>query len=186
MKKVKTDNKTDKSIDSFFETANTSENQNLKLIDSFETSENETFTLNSLLNLTKQIFLFLPGTLFLYLISFVGTIILIDSFSVREPIEMFGISSATLQLFVFAIIALFGTFMTWIGLGDIKNIKHLSIPTSILATGGIIALIFKILGDVFGLTGIFEVMNYYFIYLFPLVLIVPILVKGWIDMKTED
>jgi hypothetical protein len=71
-------------------------------------------------------------------------------------------------------------------LGDIKNKKHSAIPLSILATGGILAAISKILTDLFGLTGLFEMMNYYFIYLFPLVLIVPILVKGWVDRKTED
>lgn len=179
MKKTKTDSKND----SFFEMANFSENQDLELVTDYKTSETDEVTSSSLLNLIRQLFLFLPGALLLYLISFIGIIILIDSFSVREPLEMFGISSPPVQLFVFAVITLLGIFMTWFGLGDIRNKKHFSIPTSIMMTGGILALISKILGDVFGFTGLFEVMNYYFIYLFPLVLIVPILVKGWIDSK---
>ena len=191
MRKIRTVIKSEKCNDSFFESKNPSENQNLGLVNSSEmlkTEGVETFTEkpNPFLNLIKQVFLFLPGTFLLYLIGFIGTIILVDSFFVQEPLEIFGIRSVPLQILLFGIIALFGIFMTWFGLGDIKNKKHFAIPTSILVTGGILALISKILGDVFGFTGLFEAMNYYFIYLFPLVLIVPVLVKGWVDRKTED
>jgi len=182
MREVKTENRAEKSFDSFFE----AENQTLDLANSSEISANQAFTENPLLNLLKQVFLFLPGTLLLYLIGFIGTIVLIDSFFVSESREIFGITSAPLQMILFGIIILFGTFMTWFGLGDIKNKKHIAIPTSILLTGGILAAISKILGDVFGFTGFFEMMNYYFIYLFPLVLIVPVLVKSWIDRKPEN
>jgi hypothetical protein len=191
MKKNWTDTKTAKSNDIFFEGEILSKNQALGSINSSEmlkVDEVATFTeeRNSFLNLIKQVFFFLPGTFLLYLIGFVGTIILANSFSVQEPMEIFGIRSVPIQILLFGIIALFGTFMTWFGLGDIKNKKHFAIPTSIIATGGIIAAISKILGDVFGFSELFEAMNYYFIYLFPLVLVVPILVKGWVDQKNEN
>lgn len=182
MSKVRTETKSEKFDNSLFEM----ENQALDLTKNAEISEITTFTKNPLLALLKQVFLFLPGTLLLYLVGFVGTLVLIDSFFVSEPKEIFGITSAPLQMLVFAIIAFFGIFMTWFGLGDIKNKKHFSIPVSIIATGGILAAISKILGDVFGFSGLFEMMNYYFIYLFPLVLIVPVLVKSWIDRKPEN
>lgn len=191
MKNAKTDAKSEKSVDLFLENENSVENQPLSRIndsDILQNRETENFTkkFRPFFNLLKQVFFFLPGTLFLYLIGFVGTIVLIDSFSAREPMEIFGIASAPLQFIIFGIIVLFGTFMTWFGLGDIKNRKHIAIPTSILLTGGILAAIFKILSGVLGFTGLFEFLNYYFIYLFPLVLIVPILVKGWIDQKPES
>lgn len=192
MKKVITDTRQKKSIESFFENENSAENQNSGLAIGSEMSKTEEEVTNFadkfslLLSLIKQVFLFLPGTFLLYLIGFVGTIILTDSFSVQEPTEIFGIHSVPIQMLVFGIIALFGIFMTWFGLGDIKNKKHAAIPISILATGGILAAISKILGDLFGFTQLFELMNYYFIYFFPLVLIVPILVKGWVDTKSEE
>jgi hypothetical protein len=189
MNKVATDTRKEKFNDLFYETENFSENQDLGFVNSSKMLLNEetaalTEKSNTFLNIIKQILLFLPGTFLLYLIGFIGTIILIDTFSVKEPLEIFGLHSVPLQMLLFGIIALFGTFMTWFGLGDIKNKKHFAIPTSILATGGILAVISKILGDVFGFSELFEAMNYYFIYLFPLVLIVPILVKSWLD--TDD
>lgn len=186
MNKIKTETKPEKSDNSFFESENSTENQVLDLVNSSKLSKTEGVTNNLLLTLIKQVFLFLPGTFLLYLIGFIGAFILIDSFSVQEPAEIFGMRSVPLQILVFGIIALFGTLMTWFGLGDIKNKKHSAIPLSILATGGILAAISKILTDLFGFTGLFEAMNYYFIYLFPLVLVVPVLVKGWVDRKTED
>jgi len=117
MKKNGTDTKTAKSSDPFVESENSFENQALGFIKSSEmlkTEEVLTFTEkpNSFLNLTKQVFLFLPGTFLLYLISFIGTIILIETRSVQEPVEIFGIRSAPIQILLFGIIALFGTFMT--------------------------------------------------------------------------
>lgn len=191
MKKAKTETGRKTFNDSFSENETFSENRNLSFINNSEISQTEEFATfteksDSLLNLLKQIFFFLPGAFLLYLISFVVTIILIDSLSAREPAEIFGIHSAPLQILLLGTIAFFGIFMIWFGLGDLKNKKHFAIPISVIVAGGIIALISKILSDLFGFTGLFEVINYYFIYLFPLILILPVLVKGWIDRKTED
>lgn len=186
MKKVETEPKSETSYTSFFETESSAGNQNLDFINKHEILNNESIKPNPLLKLLKQIFFFLPGAFLLYLISFIGTIILIYSFSAQGSIEIFGIRSVPLQMLIFSIIASLGAFMTWFGLGDLNNKRHLTIPTSIIITSGIIALISIFFGDVLGFAGLFDVMNYYFIYLFPLVLIVPVLVKGWVDGKTED
>lgn len=190
MKKKQTDTKSEKSNDLFFKSQNSAENQTLGLVNSSEMLKNQAVTTSAekpdaFFNFIKQVFLFLPGTFLLYLIGFTGTFILINIFSAQEPSEIFGIHSVPLQILIFGIITLFGTFMTWFGLGDIKNKKHFAIPTSIIATGGLISSILMVLEKLFGF-GIYEGINYYFMYLFPLVLIVPILVKGWIDRKTED
>lgn len=186
MKKVATETRLETSYASFFEPESSADNQNLDFINKHEILNNESIKPNPLLKLLKQIFFFLPGAFLLYLISFIGTIILIYSFSAQGSIEIFGIRSVPLQMIIFLIIASLGAFMTWFGLGDIKNKKHLGIPTSIIITSGIIALVSIFFGDVLGFAGLFDVMNYYFIYLFPLILVVPILVKGWVDRKMED
>lgn len=151
-----------------------------------QTASDDHLVLNqSLMDLLKQIFFFFPGTLMLLFVGIVGAIILIDIFVVQRPLETLP-ESAPLQILLLGIVALLGTFMTWFGLGDIKNKRHFSIPASILAAGGLIAVIFKALEVIFDFARLLEEFNHYFIYFLPLALIVPILVKGWVDRKAED
>lgn len=192
MRKAKVEDKSAKSFDSFFETEMPVENNALSFANNsnlatLESAENLTTKANPILNLLKQILLFLPGTFLLYFVGFVSATILMNIviFSPpSEPVQILGITSAPFQIILLGIIGLLGTFMTWFGLGNLKNKKHLSIPASIILTGTFIAIAFKVIEGVFG-GGFIEEFDKYFIYLLPLILMVPVLTKSWIDKETE-
>ncbi len=200
MRKAKVEDKSEKSFDSFFESEIAEENNALSFTDNanpstLESAENLTGKTNPFPNLLKQILLFLPGTFLLYFVGFVSTVILIDfvifliSSGTLPPsapfqISLFGIPSALFQTILLTALGVLGIFMTWFGLGDLKNKKHLAIPASIIFTGAAIAAVMKVIAGLFG-GGFLEELDKYFIYLLPLILIVPILVKGWIDKETE-
>jgi hypothetical protein len=192
MRKAKVADKSAKSFDSFFETEMPDENNALSFPNNsnpltLESAENSTAKTNPFPNLLKQILLFLPGTFLLYFVAFVIATILINIvlFSPPpEPVQIFGITSAPLQIILLGAIGLLGTFMTWFGLGELKNKKHLSIPASIILTGTFIAVVFKAIEGVFG-GGFIEEFDKYFVYLLPLILIVPVLTKSWVDKKAE-
>jgi hypothetical protein len=135
-------------------------------------------------NALKQIFLFLPGTFFLYFVGFVAAIIFMDIFFHQRPLADLP-PSAPFQIALLGIIGIGGSFMTWFGLGDLKNTRHRAIPASILATGAMIGIIVKALENIsefaVGLLRDFDGL----MYLFPLVLIIPVLTKGWVDRKAE-
>jgi len=192
MRKAKVEDKSAKSFDSFFETEMPDENDALSFTNSsnsltLESAENFTNKTNPFLNLLKQILLFLPGTFLLYFVGFVSATVLMNiAFFLppSEPVQILGITSALFQMILLGAIGLLGIFMTWFGLGDLKNKKHLSIPASIILTGTFIAVVFKAIEGIFG-GGFIEEFDKYFIYLLPLILIVPILIKGWVDKDTE-
>jgi len=77
--------------------------------------------------------------------------------------------------------------MTWLGLGDVRKLKHLVIPASIISVGiffgTVVAFILlalpryyerQLLGDSF------------LFYIFPLALIAPFVAKGWVDRTKEN
>jgi len=135
-------------------------------------------------NFLKQIFLFLPGALFLYFISFLTTITFWDIFSRQR--SLFSVLSS--EPFSFLLLLIFfsiGILMTWLGLGKLKNVNHLIIPTLIIISGAIAGIIF---GNPKNSPNLIAGILFTFrkaILLFPLVLIIPILVKKWIDKKAE-
>lgn len=90
------------------------------------------------------------------------------------------------QFALIGLIILAGALMTWFGLGDLKNRKHLVIPASLMVTGAIIGAIVKIAANFSGLADRMLDNFTYLIYLLPLALIIPILAKGIVDRKTED
>lgn len=197
MRKTKVEDKSEKSFDSFFESETTDENNSLSFTNNsntlrLESNENFTKQTNSFLNLLKQILFFLPGTFLLYFLGFVSATLLMnvfiflppDTLPPSEPVEILGITSTFIQIILLGTLGVLGVFMTWFGLGDIKNKKHFSIPLSIIFTGAIIALFVKAIKALFG-GGFIEEFDKYFIYLLPLILIIPILIKGLVDRKTE-
>ncbi len=189
MRKVKLDTKSEKSTDAFVD-ENLDENAALSSVNSAEILELEkenSFTgeHKSFITLLKQIFIFLPGTFLLFFMSFGAAIIFME-------IVVYGRAFETLPddfPFQFALIGLIiflGTLMTWFGLGDIKNRKHFAIPASLMVTGAMIGAIIKATASVFDLADKMLDNFSYLIYLLPLALIVPILVKGIVDRKTEE
>ncbi len=142
-----------------------------------QTAESEDFApkISPLETILKQVFLFFPGTFFLYILSAGFTIMFLNS-SVMAP--RFGIVWL-MPLYLAAIL------MTWLGLGDLKKLKHLVIPASIVGVGVFFGAFATIL-----MTFLNEFVMHKFIdnlafYLFPLALIVPFLAKGWVDKKSE-
>ena len=190
MRKTKVEGKFERTFDSFFDKENHDENQALSFAGgtellTIEADDGFSGKDKLFLNVLKQIFLFLPGTFILYFVGFIGAIIFADIFIIQRPLATLP-PSALFQIILLGSLGLLGTFMTWFGLGDIKNRKHLAIPASILLTGAILGVILKALGNVPGLAvKLVEEFNHYFIYLLPLVLIISVLTKSWVDKKAE-
>lgn len=107
----------------------------------------------------KQVFLFFPGTLLLW----ISTLVLFFNYFTWQPQNYLKISTLIV-----------GSLMMIGGIGNLKNPKHLVVPFSAIA---VCALLFVISlragGQSFLMNGA--------IYFFPLMLIVPFLAKGWID-----
>ncbi len=190
MRKVKLDTKSEKSVDSFFDNENPDGNKALSFAGSakiLELEKEKSFTgeHKSLISLLKQVFIFLPGAFLLFFMSFGVAIILMEIIVYRRALETLPDDF----LFQFALIGLLvflGTFMTWFGLGDIKNRKHLAIPVSLMVAGTIIGAVVKAAANIFDLADRMLDDFGYLIYLLPLALIIPILAKSIVDRKTED
>ncbi len=189
MRKVKLDTKSEKSTDAFVD-ENLDENAALSSVNSAEILELEkenSFTgeHKSFITLLKQIFIFLPGTFLLFFMSFGAAIIFME-------IVVYGRTFETLpddfpfQFALIGLIVLLGTFMTWFGLGDIKNRKHFAIPASLIVAGAIIGAVVKAAANISDLADRMLDDFSYLIYLLPLALIIPILAKSIVDRKTED
>jgi hypothetical protein len=186
MKKVRTEVCLGNSFDELFENENPAENQTLTFANNrelFKLEENSPNRAKSFSKILKQIFFFFPGTYLLYFASFIGAVVLSDIFIAQRPLDTFS-SSTPFQIILLLLIGTLGTFMSWVGLGDIKNKKHSVIPVSIIVTGMAIGTVVKSFEHFSGLIDrTFDDFNYYFIYLLPLALIVPILAKGWVERK---
>ena len=137
------------------------------------------------MNILKQVFLFLPGTFLLFFMSFGAAIILMEIVVYRRALETLPDDFPS-QFALIGLIVFLGTFMTWFGLGDIKNRKHFAIPASLMVTGAIIGAVVKATANISDLADRMLDDFSYLIYLLPLALIIPILAKSIIDRKTED
>ncbi len=127
-----------------------------------ETAERFNSKGNDLIKILKQVFIFLPGALYLFFGTF--QIFSFDFFWNPQSV---------------VVIFLIGSFMTIFGLGSLKNPKHLVIPLSIIAVG---IAAFELFSTIGSLKYVFQ----YGIYFFPLALILPFLAKGWVDRKYEN
>ena len=134
----------------------------------------------SFANYLKQALLFLPGTFLLFYTSLATVFILTDILA--NPGRDLPIST---ELFLIYLVGFLAIFMTWFGLGDIKNRKHFVIPASIILAGAAIGAIVRAMDGIFWLAGKIIDDFGYAICLFPIGLIVPILAKGWVDRKAE-
>jgi hypothetical protein len=164
MEKTKTKQRIENAFNAFFDDeVKTSLKNNLCYASQSDLLKQETAELfekkaDILVKILKRTFLFLPGTIYL----FFGTISILEfNFLQNEP-------------FAILMVFLIGSFMTIFGIGDLKNPKHLAIPLSIVSVA-----VFT-----FSLFWIFQKTNYAFefgMYLFPLALIMPILIKDRIS-----
>ena len=121
----------------------------------------------SVINSLKEVFLFLPSALLLFIgsMGFTWRLFL----PISEGVERFSM----LNFIALLILSL----ITILGLGNLRNPKHLSIPLSIIATGVMLSVIDNVFFGGFG---------GYLPYFFPLALIVSVFVKNWIYLKSEE
>jgi hypothetical protein len=190
MRKVKLDTKSGKCSDTIIDKKVSAENEALNFAGGVNMSEIEaeevyTGKHKSFISLLKQVFIFLPGTFLLFFMSFGAAIIAMEIVVFRRPLETLP-DDFPFQFALIGLIILLGTFMTWFGLGDIKNRKHLAIPVSLIVTGAITGAVVKAAASISDLADRMLDDFSYLIYLLPLALIIPILAKGVVDRKTED
>lgn len=190
MRKVKLDTKSDKCADTFRDKEVSAENETLNFAGGVKMSEIEADEVyagkhKSFTSFLKQVFIFLPGTFILFFMSFGAAIIAMEIVVFRRPLEMLP-DDYPFQFALIGLIILLGTFMTWFGLGDIKNRKHLVIPASLIVTGAITGAVVKAAASISDLADRMLDDFSYLIYLLPLALIIPILAKSIVDRKTED
>ena len=129
-------------------------------------------------NVLKQVFLFFPGTLFLFSFSLITVYIsIIQSYHTV-------ILEKPFLLFLFLSVSF---FMTWIGLGSVRKLKNMLIPLSVAGTGILIGAISGII-SIIDLRLIHKILSDsgYPIYFLPLALTVPLLVKMWIEIPNEE
>ena len=168
MKKTKIQQRIKNAVNAFFdnEQENFGENS-ISFVNDSAVLKRETDALFSekgdlLIKMLKRTFIFLPGAFYL----FFGTIYVV--FFEYFPENPRSVLAAFLV----------GSFMTIFGIGNIKNLKHLAIPLSIVAVGITTFSLFSMLGI---LKYIFE----FDIYVFPIALIAPFLAKSLVD-KTDE
>jgi hypothetical protein len=197
MTKIRLKERLENAVEAFFEYEKLDEHTDLELTNNsamFRAQESVSFTEKNrtLLNILRQVFLFLPGTLILFLLVFALTVsavfLFLFGFGLTtitgfNPIEA-KFSKGSLPIILSLII--FVSFpMTWVGLGSLRKKEDICIPVSIMGTGIILGIISGLLSG-----GSYEMAELIFsesypLYFFPIALIVPILAKSWVD-KTEE
>ena len=176
MRETKVKERFENAFNAFFGNEQTAENSALRSSrrkTAFDSEETEKFTIRykTLIKILKRAFLFLPGVfgLFLMSVAFTGFIIL-------RPVPE-GESHLTLAVFITVAAAL----MTFLGLGDWRNPKHLCIPLSVVALSVILGIVGSVTHGVYGFGNF---INHYAIWFLPLAFILPFGAKGIVD-KTE-
>ena len=190
MRKVKLDTKSEKSAEALFDNEISDRSEALGFAGSasiLELDKEKGFSgeRKFIINLLKQVFIFLPGTFLLFFMSFGAAIIFMETIVYRRALETLP-DDYPLQFALIGLIVILGTFMTWFGLGDIKNRKHFAIPASLIVSGAITGAVVKAAASVSDLADRMLDDFSYLIYLLPLALIIPILAKSIVDRKTGD
>jgi hypothetical protein len=175
MKKIKVEEKVENGVEAFFDHEKP-EDSYLTACQTSSSAEKAPYfskTTRSVFNVLRQIFLFLPGTFFLYFASVLLTFVLLSGYF-QEDIEFLLIGTAVFSISV---------LLTVLGLGDARKPKYFAIPLSTIIVGALVGILGVLLFDggiklrVFLLNSV----PYYV----PLAFIAPVLVKGWLD-KTEE
>jgi hypothetical protein len=190
MRKAKRNTVSEKSANAFFDGENLDENDALSFVNSTRISEiekGEGFAgeHKSFVTILRRVFLFLPGAFLLFFMSFGVAIIAMEIIVYRRALETLP-DDWPFQFALMGLIVFLGTLMTWLGLGDIKNRKHFTIPASLMVMGAIIGAAVKAISSISAIADRMLDDFSYLIYLLPLALIIPILAKSIVDRNTED
>lgn len=177
MKKVKIKERFENAVDAFFDDEKLTENTALSFgtethFYQKDSSKNSSEKFKGWVAFLKQAFLFLPGTFVLFFLSILFTGLLM----VVPP------GNTKLRLLVAFGVWLVAGLMTVLGLGDWRKPKYFLIPASIISLAGTLAAV-SILWN--GFRGLVSLLDNYAIYFFPLALIVPFLVKGWLEKNEK-
>lgn len=141
------------------------------------------------LDTVKGFVFFVPGAFMLALIGVVATVIFADIFVYGRPYDKLPETTFE-QLAMLTVVGSIAGFMTWIGIGSLKDRRHAALPVSAFATGVVIGIIGTALETLTGgsVGDFIETFadNNIAVYLLPLILTVPILVRGWLSLKAEN
>lgn len=167
MSKIKLDDRVENAISAFFETEPDHSRFELTYTgsDAALVADDTTFAekAGKWTGILREVFLFGPGAFFLFYLTL----------AVIYFYPQVGIAPS--QVFM----VLVAGFMTYAGAGNIKKIKNLAVPGTVIAMAAAVAIISLFVPGK-------EEANVYFwysIYLFPNVLIAGKLVQGWVSDK---
>lgn len=182
MKKIKIKRRIENAADAFFADANLNENDLMSFADGADVLRDETTSgfyakAEVFTKILKQVFLFFPGTLLLFVLS-LGTAI-----SILAPL---GSMNLNIGFGRFFLLLAAGVFMTWFGIGDLRKPKHFVIPLSIIALGALVGAASAILMASSGAFRKIVFSDAFPLYLLPLALIIPFLAKGLVDRNSQD
>ena len=163
--------------EAFFENTSLSQNSKLESRNNPELIrekdfENSAETRRTLMKILKQGLLFFPATFVLFAMSFATTVL-----EINPPVGFQPYLGWQLIPWL-----AFGIFGTWYGIGNLKKLKHLIIPFSIVSIGILLASATSLSPPL--VEWMFTQKNV-FIFL-PLALVVPFLVKGIADFTDEQ
>ena len=121
------------------------------------------------LQIVRQVFVFFPATLVLWISTVEWVTITANNPGSPTPWVAYAVMIIT-------------SLATILGIGDIRNPKHLVIPASIMSVGALLGLVFFLLPfdapRVIGIGGL--------LWFLPLALMAPFIAKFWVDGIDEE
>lgn len=191
MRKQKIKERFENVIDAFFENDVRFEDAQIALnndstlvLDDYAEKET-TRKIDSTISYVKMIFLFLPGSFFLFKVSLIFayiTTFFSHTISNYGKFEYFFVEFLIKNSYLGIFFSLAACFMVFIGVGSIKETKNLIAPGLIISFSMLLFGVFTFLPEPF--RG--DVVQYYSTYLFPLVLVGVGFVKSWIEEKVNS
>ncbi len=191
MKEVKIKERFENAFEGFFDTEKSSPDTTLsaeaeRYFQQKDSSKIFSEKSYAFVTILKQVFLFLPGAFLLFYISMGSTFAFINYLEPSGDVEIGRSGINVLALFLLCLVGSLTGLMTWFGLGDIRNSRHLVIPGSIIASGITLGTIVGLTSGIFSLSAKIMFDFSYAIYLFPIALVVPFLAKGLVDRNGKD
>ncbi|MBX7170815.1 MAG: hypothetical protein K1X72_07645 [Pyrinomonadaceae bacterium] len=187
MKKVKIEEKFEQRFNAFFDEEEVSNETALNFTNADSIiQENELFSNKYILiwKIFKQVFLFLPSAFLLFYITLGFTLAIVE-FYARGFGILLGFQFFLQLLFIFALETL-SFFGTWFGLSSFTKKSDIAIPISIISVAVLLGIIIGFTTDMLTLARQISNDFRYAICLFPIALIVPNLVKMWLDQPKEN
>lgn len=183
MKKTKIKERFENAVEAFFDNDKLPEETSMTSAQNsaiFQDVSEESFSTKSknLKNILKQIFIFFPGTFILFGLSmmlvYVSIIHPYNTVRLEKPIQLLFILTTTF-------------FMTWLGLGNIRKLKEIAIPMSVVGIGALIGAISGI-ASIIDLSLIHKILSDsgYPLYFLPFGLIAPLITKMWIEKSYNE